>query len=121
MIYSLVIFIIFCLLSFINSISLEESFKSLINVVLYSCLFFIVVEFFKDRKQIERMLNILLLPAVVTSVYCCFQYYGYDLFFLPRNVLDLGSYVVVGFIDNPNVCAGYLVLHLPLVMYKLWG
>ena len=57
------------LLSLINSTSALFSFKSILNIILYSLLYILIVNNIKDEKQVRILLISALISGAVTSVY----------------------------------------------------
>jgi O-antigen ligase len=104
------------ILSLINSTSALFSFKSILNIVLYSLLYVVIVNNIKKERQIGSLLLSALISGVVTSIYCLIQYFGLDPITHTVNPADpnFGSYRTTGFLDNPDIISGYLVT-LPIV------
>lgn len=100
------------ILSLINSTSALFSFKSILNIILYSLLYIVIVNNVKRDRQIKTMLISALLSGVITSIYCLVQYFGLDPITHTVNPVqpNIGSYRTTGFLDNPDVISGYLVI-----------
>lgn len=108
-------------LSLINSASVLFSFKSIINIVLYSLLYIIIINNVKKERQIKILLISALLSGIITSIYCLIQYFGFDPITHTVNPAqpNIGSYRTTGFLDNPDVVSGYLVI-LPTIALALF-
>ncbi|MBI5748100.1 MAG: O-antigen ligase family protein [Nitrospinae bacterium] len=100
------------LFSLINSTSALFSFKSILNIILYSILYILVVNNIKDEKQVRRLLISALISGTVTSIYCLVQYFGLDPITHTVNPAqpNIGSYRTTGFLDNPDIVSGYLIV-----------
>jgi len=109
------------ILSLINSTSALFSFKSILNVVLYSLLYIVIVNNIKKERQIKILLISTLLSGIITSIYCLIQYFGFDPITHTVNPVqpNIGSYRTTGFLDNPDVVSGYLVI-LPTIALSLF-
>ena len=100
------------LLSLINSTSALFSFKSILNIILYSLLYILIVNNIKDEKQVRILLISALISGAVTSIYCLIQYFGLDPITYTVNPAqpNVGSYRTTGFLDNPDIVSGYLII-----------
>ncbi len=109
------------ILSLINSTSALFSFKSILNIVLYSLLYVVIINNIKKERQIKVLLISALMSGVVTSFYCLIQYLGLDPITHTVNPADsnFGTYRTTGFLDNPDVVSGYLVI-LPTIALSLF-
>ena len=109
------------ILSLINSTSALFSFKSILNIILYSLLYIVIVNNVKRYKQIKTLLVSALLSGIITSIYCLIQYFGLDPITHTVNPVqpNIGSYRTTGFLDNPDVVSGYLVI-LPTIALSLF-
>lgn len=104
------------ILSLINSTSALFSFKSILNIILYSLLYIVIVNNVKRDRQIKILLISALLSGIITSIYCLIQYLGLDPITHTVNPADpnFGTYRTTGFLDNPDIVSGYLIT-LPIV------
>ena len=108
-------------LSLINSTSTLFSFKSILNIILYSLLYIVIVNNIKRERQIKILLTSALLSGVITSIYCLIQYFGFDPYTKTVNPADpnFGTYRTTGFLDNPDIVSGYLIL-FPLAALSMF-
>ncbi len=108
------------ILSLINSTSALFSFKSILNIILYSLLYIVIVNNIKRERQIKILLISTLLSGIITSIYCLIQYFGLDPITHTVNPVqpNIGSYRTTGFLDNPDVVSGYLIT-LPAVALSM--
>ncbi|MEK6589839.1 MAG: O-antigen ligase family protein [Nitrospinota bacterium] len=109
------------ILSLINSTSALFSFKSILNVVLYSLLYIVIVNNIKKERKIRILLLSALISGVITSIYCLIQYLGLDPIAHTVNPADpnFGTYRTTGFLDNPDIVSGYLIT-LPTVALSMF-
>ena len=100
------------LLSIINSTGALFSFKSNLNIILYSLLYILIVNNIKDERHIRILLISALISGAVTSIYCLVQYFGFDPITHTVNPAqpNVGSYRTTGFLDNPDIVSGYLII-----------
>ena len=109
------------ILSLINSTSALFSCKSILNIIFYSLLYIVIVNNVKRDRQIKILLISALLSGIITSIYCLIQYFGLDPITHTVNPADsnFGTYRTTGFLDNPDVVSGYLVI-LPTIALSLF-
>ncbi len=100
------------LLSIINSTSALFSFKSILNIILYSLLYIVIANNIKKERHIKTLLVSALISSVITSLYCIIQYLGFDPITHTVNPAqpNVGSYRTTGFLDNPDIVSGYLII-----------
>lgn len=87
-------------------------YEGLLTILLYSLIYFLTVNFVKEKYQVRRMLTGLLIAASIVAIYGILQHFGID--FLspnPRAVQVGRSFSTLG---NPNFLGGYLVLVIPV-------
>ncbi len=106
-------FIAICVLSLIWSNSFFVSLKELPLFLVGPLLYFIITNSINDERQINRILDILLLVGGLFGIYGILQYNGIDLSFWARNV---GRHKVFGLFGNVNYFAEYLIVPLPIAV-----
>jgi len=106
-------FIAICILSLIWSNSFFVSLKELPLFLAGPLLYFIITNSINDERQINRILDILLIVGGLFGIYGIFQYNGIDLSFWARNI---GRQQVFGLFGNVNYFAEYLIVPLPIAV-----
>ena len=106
-------FISICLLSLIWSNSFFVSLTELPLFLAGPLLYFVITNSINDERQINHILDILLLVGGLFGIYGIFQYNGIDLSFWARNV---GRQQVFGLFGNVNYFAEYLIVPLPIAV-----
>jgi O-antigen ligase/Tfp pilus assembly protein PilF len=111
--FPLLSFMAICLLSLIWS---NSFFVSLIELPLFlsgPLLYFVIINNINDERQINRILDILLLIGALFGIYGILQYNGIDFSFWTHNT---GRSKVFGLFGNVNYFAEYLIIPLPIVV-----
>ncbi|MFQ5561928.1 MAG: O-antigen ligase family protein [Nitrospinota bacterium] len=111
---ALLLFCFYIFSSSLFSVNPEFTARVSFNVFGFSLFFLFLVSNMRKQSEIAVIKNSLILPAVVMGIYSIFQYHGHDLLFQPVEPYMKKFLVVSGFIDNPNLFAGYLVGVIPL-------
>jgi len=106
-------FISICVLSLIWSNSFFVSLKELPLFLAGPLLYFIINNSINDERQINRILDILLLVGALFGIYGIFQYNGIDFSFWISNI---GRQQVFGLFGNVNYFAEYLIVPLPIAV-----
>jgi O-antigen ligase/Tfp pilus assembly protein PilF len=106
-------FITICIFSLIWSNSFFISLKELPLFLAGPLLYFVITNSINDERQINHILDILLLVGGLFGIYGIFQYNGIDLSFWARNV---GRQQVFGLFGNVNYFAEYLIVPLPIAV-----
>ena len=106
-------FIAICVLSLIWSNSFFISLKELPLFLAGPLLYFVITNSINDERQINRILDILLLVGGLFGIYGIFQYNGIDFSFWARNI---GRQQVFGLFGNVNYFAEYLIVPLPIAV-----
>jgi putative inorganic carbon (hco3(-)) transporter len=106
-------FIAICILSLIWSNSFFVSLTELPLFLAGPLLYFVITNSINDERQINRILDILLLVGGLFGIYGIFQYNGIDFSFWTRNV---GRQQVFGLFGNVNYFAEYLIVPLPIAV-----
>ncbi|MBI3585457.1 MAG: O-antigen ligase family protein [Nitrospinae bacterium] len=106
------------MLSLFNTTSVLFSFKSILNIILYSLLYIVIVNNVKRYRQIKILLISALLSGIITSIYCFVQYFGFDPITHTVNPVqpNVGSYRTTGFLDNLDIVSGYLIIFPTVVL-----
>ncbi len=106
-------FIAICVLSLIWSNSFFVSLKELSLFLAGPLLYFVITNSINDERQINRILDILLIVGGLFGIYGIFQYNGIDFSFWIRNI---GREQVFGLFGNVNYFAEYLIVPLPIAV-----
>jgi len=106
-------FIAICVVSLIWSNSFFVSLKELPLFLAGPLLYFIITNNINDEKQINRVLNSILIIGGLFGIYGILQYNGIDFSFWIRNI---GRQQVFGLFGNVNYFAEYLIVPLPLAI-----
>jgi len=106
-------FIAICVLSLIWSNSFFVSLKELPLFLAGPLLYFVITNSINDERQINRILDILLLVGGLFGIYGIFQYNGIDFSFWISNI---GRQQVFGLFGNVNFFAEYLIVPLPIAV-----
>jgi O-antigen ligase/Tfp pilus assembly protein PilF len=106
-------FISICILSLIWSNSFFVSLKELPLFLAGPLLYFVITNNINDERQINRILDILLIVGGLFGIYGIFQYNGIDFSFWIRNI---GRQQVFGLFGNVNYFAEYLIVPLPIAV-----
>lgn len=113
-------FLATCLLSSVLSFFWERAMRGFFAKTLeWFVIFFLVVEFFKEKKHIYTALGILLFTAVASSFDCFQQYYwtGKDIFL--GRPLTMDGRATAAF-SHPNSLGGFLIMVIPVVFSGLF-
>lgn len=90
-------------------------FEGLITFINYAAIFFITVNFVKNKKQINLLFLAWSFSALVISVYGIIQHFGLDWIIWENTSFEtFRSFSTLG---NPVKLGAYLVLTFPLVLY----
>jgi len=103
-----------CTLSLFWSNSFPVSLKELSLFLAGPFLYFIITNQFKERRQIDKIIFIVLLIGGLSGIYGLIQYQGIDFFFQTPKATRV--YKVMGILGNVNYFAEYLIIILPLAI-----
>ncbi len=106
-------FISICILSLIWSNSFFISLTELPLFLAGPLLYFLITNNISNERQINRILDILLIVGGLFGIYGIFQYNGIDFSFWARNI---GRQQVFGLFGNVNYFAEYLIVPLPIAV-----
>jgi len=106
-------FISICILSLFWSDSVMVSVKEFPLLLAGPFLYFVVINNINDERQINRILNVIIVIGSLFGIYGILQYQGIDLSFWKGNV---GRQAVFGLFGNVNYFAEYLIAILPLAV-----
>ena len=106
-------FIIICILSLIWSNSFFVSLKELPLFLVGPLLYFIITNNISDQRQIDLILNVLLIIGGLFGIYGILQYNGIDFSFWIDNI---GRQQVFGLFGNAGYFAGYLIFPLSIAI-----
>jgi len=106
-------FMAICTFSLIWSNSFFVSLKELALFLAGPLFYFVIVNNIKNEKQINRIIDTVVLIGAALGIYGIFQYNGIDFSFWRGNIARLR---VFGFFGNPGYFAGYLILPLSLTI-----
>ena len=107
-------FMAICILSLFWSNSFLVSLKELPLFLAGPFLYFIITNQFKERRQINKIIFIVLLIGSLWGIYGLIQYQGIDFFFQTPKATR--GYKVMGILGNVNYFAEYLIIILPLAI-----
>ena len=111
-------FIIICILSLIWSNSFFVSLKELPLFLVGPLLYFIITNNISDQRQINLILDVLLIIGGLFGIYGILQYNGIDFSFWIENI---GRQQVFGLFGNVNFFAEYLIIPLPIAISIFFG
>ncbi len=111
-------FITICILSLIWSNSFFVSLKELPLFLVGPLLYFIITNNISDQRQIDLILNVLLIIGGLFGIYGILQYKGIDFSFWIANI---GRQQVFGLFGNVNFFAEYLIIPLPIAISIFFG
>lgn len=106
-------FIIICILSLVWSDSFFVSLKELPLFLVGPLLYFIITNNINHQRQIDLILNVLLIVGGLFGIYGILQYNGIDFSFWLSNI---GRHQVFGLFGNVNYFAEYLIVPLPIAI-----
>ena len=106
-------FMVICIFSLFWS---DSPFISLIELPLFLAgpiLYFITINNIYDKRQIEHLLNTILISGALLGIYGILQYQGIDFSFWAKNI---GRQQVFGLFGNVNYFAEYLIVPLSIAV-----
>jgi O-antigen ligase/tetratricopeptide (TPR) repeat protein len=107
-------FMTFSIFSLFWSNSFLVSLKELPFFLAGPILYFIITNQFKERRQINKIIFIVLFIGSLWGIYGLIQYQGIDFFFQTSKTTR--TYKVMGLLGNVNYFAEYLIAILPLAV-----
>ena len=105
------------------SISLAESLKIAMLLIAFLLFYFIIINVIKTKKDVQRLVYILIIVATFTAIYGIYQYMFGDVYsqaWLDEEMFEDISMRVYSTLDNPNVYGEYLILMIPMIIGLLW-
>lgn len=111
-------FIIICILSLIWSNSFFVSLKELPLFLVGPLLYLVITNNISDQRQIDLILDVLLIIGGLFGIYGILQYNGIDFSFWRGNVARMQ---VFGLFGNVNFFAEYLIIPLPIAISIFFG
>jgi len=91
-----------------------ENFRGLLTVLNYVVFYYIAVNFIRTRAQINRLLFVILLSGLFTTIYGIAQFFGIDFIAWNPTSITPGRYFST--LGNPNFLAAYLAMVMPLLI-----
>jgi len=110
---SVLSFILICVLSLIWSNNIFASLRDLRLFWAGLLLYFITINNVSNQRQVNRIVNILLIVGALFGIYGIFQYIGID---FPIWSSATGRNRVLGLFGNVNFFAEYLIVPLPIAV-----
>ena len=110
------VYICVFVISLIVNDSLIINVDSLLKLISCIILAYFVSVVIKSPCNIKRMLYVIVLVIVITSVYCIMQYFGFDPLFVPTEREMSGYLVAGGFMGNPDCCAAAIAISVPITV-----
>ncbi len=101
--------------------------EGLVSWLVYATLFFGLLMLLRERVQLERLIDAILLASVVPCIYAVQQRYGHDVFMTSGIGGGGATTRPGGTLGNPAFLSTYLLLVIPLTlarcleMLKSWG
>ena len=105
------------------SISMVESIKIAMLMIAFVLFYFVVINVITTRKQLIRMLYIMLIIGMFTAIYGIYQYKFGDVYsqaWLDSDMFEDIRMRVYSTLENPNVYGEYLLLIIPFTISLLW-
>jgi len=120
----LICFFVYSLLSITWADDVYSATKTLINILSGILFFFLVNNVVSSKKNIGKILFLILLCGTGNSVFGLFQNFDIDPFFRPEvNILEfeqaLKRVKIFGFMGNPNLLSVFLALCIPSALILL--
>ena len=109
--FPIISFIVVCILSIFWSDSPMVSLKELPLFLAGPLLYFITTNNIYHKRQIEHLINAILIIGTLLGIYGILQYQGIDFSFWLKNI---GRQRVFGFFGNVNYFAEYIIIPLPI-------
>lgn len=82
----------------------------------YIMIFFVTCDSLRTRQQLERLITVILLTSLPVSLYGIIQHYGLD----PLPWATPGAARVRSTLGNPILAAAYLIMVVPLTLWRLF-
>ena len=111
--FPIISFIAICILSIFWSDSPMVSLKELPLFLAGPLLYFITTNNIYHKRQIEHLINTILIVGTLLGIYGILQYQGIDFPFWLKNI---GRQKVFGFFGNVNYFAEYIIIPLPIAV-----
>lgn len=106
-------FILICVLSLLWSTNIFSSIRELPLFLAGPLLYFLVINNINNRKQINKIINALILIGTLLGIYGIFQYFGIDFSIFES---AKGRQQVFGLFGNVNYFAEYLIIPIPIAI-----
>jgi O-antigen ligase len=111
-----------CILTAIASVAPRISFwgsyerrQGLYVLLCYVVIFFLTLDSLRSRRQLERLITVILLTSLPVSLYGIMQHYRVD----PLVWVKGGEYRVESTLGNPIFIGAYLIMVIPLTVWQL--
>jgi len=111
--FPIISFIAICILSIFWSDSPMVSLKELPLFLAGPLLYFTTTNNIYHKRQIEHLINTILIIGTLLGIYGILQYQGIDFPFWLKNI---GRQKVFGFFGNVNYFAEYIIIPLPIAV-----
>jgi len=89
--------------------------QGLYVVLCYVAIFFLVLDSLRSRRQLERLIAVILLTSLPVSLYGIMQHYRVD----PLVWIKGGEHRVESTLGNPIFIGAYLIMVIPLTVWQL--
>ncbi len=98
---------------YVSIFGVYEDFEGILTILNYIALFYIIINFAESVTSVKKIIMIIVIAAVVISVYGLAQNFGWD--FIAWNPETYSPDRFFSTLGNPNFLAAYLVEALPLI------
>ncbi len=110
-------------ISALISISMAESIKIAMLMISFVLFYFVIINTITTKKQLKRILYVLITVATLTAIYGLYQYMFGDVYsqaWLDGEMFEDIRMRVYSTLENPNVYGEYLLLIVPLTAALFW-
>lgn len=111
-------------ISSLISISMAESIRIALLMIVFTMFYFVVINVITTRKQLKMILYVLVIASVISALYGIYQYkYGdvYSQAWLDSEMFEDIRMRVYSTLENPNVYGEYLILIIPITIALFWN
>jgi putative inorganic carbon (HCO3(-)) transporter len=91
--------------------------QGLFTYLHYFLFLWIILHFLKEKKQIERIINVILLGSFLISLYGILQWLGLEFISWQKSTFSFGR--ITSTMGQPNFLGSYLLLVVFLTIYKI--
>ena len=116
-------FAIVIAVSSLISISMAESIRIAMLMIVFVLFYFVVIHVITTRKQLKTILYIMLIVGTLTALYGIYQYQFGDVYsqaWLDADMFEDIKMRVYSTLENPNVYGEYLLLIIPFTASLCW-